>query len=196
MAAPTPRFYNVTAQGNGLIADLTTNLANPGPKASAITSFWDFGPDQAGTFDVKCLAMGFEGNTASSVRFWLYDTIADVNGTPNAEQYDDASPWTFRVRVSKTFIDPASFTDVQIAAGPWGDLPMGQTATGFDLFNAVLGLNPGNDGTTNFLVNSSQFTSPQVKLVNAFIYVAIKPEILALDGEHLNWAFRAAGVYP
>jgi hypothetical protein len=193
MPAPTIRYYELKTQGNGLIAQLRLQGgAGTGPEAALVTTM-PFGTTLGGSWVVKTFVIGFENNTADQLGFWLYDPISDVNGVLDAENFfDGVGNWSFRARVSSSYI--GAFSDSAILSAPWTDLPYGVSATPWDLNAAILALNPGNNGTTNLLVDSVNFAS--TKLTNAFLYVAVKPDVTAIAGDHQNWGFRTTFVYP
>jgi hypothetical protein len=192
MAAPTLNLWTVSAAGNNAIADIGVS---GGPTSAIVSGNLNFGNTLGGSWKSVCVVPGFDGNVAEQMKFWLYDPISDVDGVPNAENFFDGDgEWQFRVRISRLFIPTFSSGDIE--SSPWVDLPHGANpASPFDLSQALLDLNPGNDGTTgNELVVSSANASR--RFTNGFLYIAVKPHSSALAGDHLNWGFRMSLVFP
>lgn len=193
MPAPTVLYWDVTAAGNDNIGMIGGSDAAR-PPSSQLSGTENWGNVLGGDWKVKNLVVSFDNNAADQLKFWLFDHISDVNGTPNAENFFDGSgEWIFRIRVSRLFI--SSFSNAEIESSPWVDLPHGTSPTPYDLSAAIQALNPGNDGTTGNTLRASTYSGTR-KFTNAFIYIAVKPHATALAGDHTNWGYRLTLVYP
>lgn len=195
MSAPIVRYYDIGNAGDGLMTNLTPPAGSQGgPIATLVTGTENFGNVLAGDWKVRTLAIGFDGNTADTVGFWLYDPVGDVGGgTNNVDFSQSGQEWLFRIRVSRDLI--TSFSSSQITSSPWVDIPRGQSATPYDLTAQVNALAAGSVNTsTSFLVPSTNFSG--VNLINAFVYVAMKPALTAAAGVTSNWGFRLTATYP
>jgi hypothetical protein len=200
MPEPTPRYYEITAPGNNDIRNLTKLGHNfGGPQALEVTQ-WDFGTALGNEWAVKRLVLGYDGSTADNMTFWLHDHISDVAGVGNAENFFDGDGnWAFRMRVSKTYI--SSFSSAQILDTPWVDIGYGvNTSSPTDLKALILSQTTqgsstgGNDNTGSVLVQSLNYSN--LFLTNVYVYIAVRPDLTALPGQHSNWGFRQKYVYP
>jgi hypothetical protein len=206
--APTVRFWNVVSGGNGAIAQsgLQGTSNGNGPRVQPVGSgetipYWDFGAVQANNWDVKVGLIGFEGNTAQSIRFWMQDPTYVVGGSTAGDFNDPNHAWVVRYSVRGAYVDPTTFTDQQIMTDGsnfvgWFNLPLSPTDPGIDMDSLInANKNDNTPPTPPHLIQATQVPNTPY-MINAFLYVAFKPSVNVYAGEYLGFGTRATYVYP
>lgn len=194
MPAPTLKLIRITSPGTTYNNNLkrlnesaiTTPYGNwVGTGAATGYEKLAHGNVEAGQWSVPAvLALQFDGGTVSQIRTRLYDPVS------NLEDFTAGTPWDFRVKLLKDYVDPTGISSATIAA--WPTLPMGAGATPYDI--DANKPNPGNDGTSGLLTAHNSVGNRYIS--NFYVYLAFKPEANAEAGLHTDWGLRFNWVYP
>ena len=145
MAAPTITWYKYT---------------DAGPTETQITVL-DYGNVQAGDWSDALVIRALFSGSANSLRFWLYDTTADNNGS--SVNVGNANGWIHNYTIYDTYLNPSTIDDnVKSGSTPdangqtWGQMPESQPADSSDWVNSSVGdQGAGTGGYTDYIFHTN-----------------------------------------